>query len=94
MTKDKATLIAEAIMDAIEARKGILKDDLIDAARKVLAVDDGRKFIDWPQWYETPTPGRTTHSWRIDENTKEVIVNGRRYPIEALWDGTGLDLGG
>lgn len=34
---DLSKQIAEAVMDAIERRQGILKDDIADAARGVLA---------------------------------------------------------
>lgn len=34
---DVATQIAEAVMDAIERRNGIIKDDITEAARGVLA---------------------------------------------------------
>lgn len=34
---ETAVKIAEAVMDAIEKRRGIIKDDIVEAARSVLA---------------------------------------------------------
>lgn len=54
---ETAVKIAEAVMDAIEKRRGIVKDDLIEAARGVIAGNLSGPASGYPMAHYGPSSG-------------------------------------